>query len=76
LRESLAVVGVGAAVGLAISLVLTRPLGRFLVPVLSPNDPLSLVATTVFLTAAAVAASLLPARRAARIDPIAALRHE
>jgi predicted permease len=76
LRESLAVVGAGAAVGLAISLVLTRPLARFLLPVLSPNDPLSLFATAVLLTAAAVGASWLPARRAARIDPIAALRHE
>lgn len=76
LRESLAVVGVGMVVGLALSLVVTRPLAAFLVPVLSPNDPLSLLATTAFLTAAALAASLLPARRAARIDPTTALRHE
>jgi ABC-type antimicrobial peptide transport system permease subunit len=46
------------------------------VPVLSPNDPLSLLATALVLTAAAVSASFLPARRAARIDPIVALRHE
>jgi predicted permease len=76
LRESLTIVAVGMIVGLGISLVATRPLAAFLVPVLSPNDPLSLVATAVLLTAAALAASLLPARRAARIDPMAALRHE
>jgi putative ABC transport system permease protein len=76
LRESLAVVGVGAVAGLGISLVLPRLLARFLVPALSPNDPLSLLATLVCLTAAALAASWLPARRAARIDPMAALRHE
>ncbi|MEX2302371.1 MAG: ABC transporter permease [Bryobacterales bacterium] len=76
LRESLAVVGVGAVAGLGISLVLTRLLARFLVPALSPNDPLSLLATLVCLTAAALVASWLPARRAARIDPMAALRHE
>jgi predicted permease len=76
LRESLGVVAIGAVIGLVISLVSTRPLARFLVPVLSPNDPLSLLATIVFLMAAALAASWLPARRAARIDPMAALRHE
>jgi hypothetical protein len=76
LRESLAVVGVGAAVGLTVSVFLTRPLARFLVPVLSPNDALSLVATTVLLITAAGVASWLPARRASRIDPMIALRHE
>jgi predicted permease len=76
LREGLAVVGVGAAVGLAISLVVTRPLAAFLVPVLSPSDPLSLLATAVLLSAGALAASVFPARRASQIDPMVALRHE
>jgi putative ABC transport system permease protein len=76
LRESLAVVAVGMLVGLGLAIVGTRPLAAFLVPVLSPNDPLSLLVTTAFLIAAALAASWVPARRAARIDPMEALRHE
>jgi predicted permease len=76
LRDSLAVAGIGLSIGLAISFFATQPLARFLVPDLDPHDPLSLIATALLLTAAAMAASLIPARRAARTDPMAALRHE
>jgi predicted permease len=76
LRDSLAVVGMGMAVGLAIALPATRLLVAFLVPGLSPNDPVSLIATVLLLGSAAVAAGYLPARRASRVNPAVALRCE
>jgi putative ABC transport system permease protein len=76
LRDSLTVVGAGMLVGLAIALPATRLLVEFLVPGLSPNDPISLIGTVLLLGSAAVAASYLPARRASRVSPTVALRYE
>ncbi len=63
------VLGFGAALGL------TRFLRDMLFD-LSPTDPVSLAAATVFLAAVALLAGWLPARRAARVDPVSALRRE
>jgi ABC-type lipoprotein release transport system permease subunit len=57
------------------ALVLTRLLTTLLYQV-SPTDPVVLTEGTVLLAAVAVGAGLLPARRASRIDPLDALRHE
>jgi ABC-type antimicrobial peptide transport system permease subunit len=43
---------------------------------MQPNDPLSIAGAAATLLAAAILASYAPARRASRIDPMAALRHE
>ena len=68
-----------AAVGVAIGVVGALTLGRFLSWVLydvQPTDPLTLVAVTTVLLAVAALASWLPARRAARVDPVVTLREE
>jgi putative ABC transport system permease protein len=66
---------IGIAVGLASAMVATRFFKSLLFEV-SPTDPLTFGAIALLLAVSALAASYLPARRAARLDPLAALRHE
>jgi putative ABC transport system permease protein len=73
--EGMSVAIGGAAAGLAAALVLTR-LMRSLLYGVGPTDPVTYAAVAVLLLAIALSASYFPARRAARIDPIAALRQE
>ena len=65
----------GTAAGIGGSLMLTRFIARLLYGV-PPVDPLTFVAVTLLLTTVALAACLIPAFRAARISPVAALRQE
>ncbi len=75
LREGLTLCGVGAAIGLALSLALGRLLSGMLYGV-NGLDPVVLVAAPTFLAAVALLACWLPARRAARVAPMVALRAE
>ena len=75
LRQGLLVASIGIIVGLATSLALTRLLRGLLFDV-APNDPVTLLVVTLGLLVAALAASWIPAWRATRIDPMAALRNE
>jgi len=75
LRRSLTQLAIGVAIGLAAAVALGRVLQSFLVQT-SAHDPLTLLSIVVVLTVVAIAASLLPARRATRLDPLIALRHE
>ncbi|HLM97871.1 MAG TPA: ABC transporter permease [Bryobacteraceae bacterium] len=74
-RGNMAWVLAGLSVGIAGSAALTRLLGNMLYEV-RPLDPLVLGAVVLLLAAVALFASYIPARRAAKIDPIAALRCE
>jgi len=67
------IAGVGA--GLLGSLLLTRFLQTLLFDT-KPTDPLTFGALTILLAGVALLASFIPARRASRIDPLLALRHE
>lgn len=75
LRRAMALSLVGVAIGLAASFAATPLLAEFLYGV-KPHDLLTLVLVSSVLTAVTFFASYVPARYAARIDPMQALRHE
>jgi predicted permease len=74
LREGALLVGIGLAIGIACALVASKVVESFLT--VSPSDPVTYVSVTAVLTAAALAACYVPARRATKVDPIVALRYE
>ncbi|HET9752410.1 MAG TPA: FtsX-like permease family protein, partial [Myxococcales bacterium] len=74
-RESAAVVGAGLAAGSVAAALCARLYAGLLFGV-PPSDPLSLLAALLVLCAVGLAATLVPARRAARVDPAVALRAE
>jgi len=75
LGEGLALAGIGLTAGVAGALVSTQLL-RSLLFEIYPTDAATFAAVAVFMTLIAAAACWIPARRAMRVDPIVALRHE
>ena len=73
LRHGLLLTGAGIALGVAMSLALTRVMSALLFGV-GPMDPVTYLAVAAGLAAVALLATWLPARRASRVDPILALR--
>ena len=74
-REGVALVVAGIGIGLAGALALTRFLSSLLFGV-GPRDPLTFAAVSLLLIGVALLAAYFPARRAAKVDPIVALRYE
>jgi putative ABC transport system permease protein len=75
LRQSLAMILIGIAAGLLGAIAAARLLHR-LVEGMQPAEPLTFAAMIAILFATALLASYIPARRAARVDPVEALRQD
>jgi putative ABC transport system permease protein len=75
MRQGLRLIAAGLALGLAGTMALTGLIESLLFGV-SPSDPATQLLVVAILTVVAVAACWMPARRAARVDPIVALRYE
>jgi ABC-type antimicrobial peptide transport system permease subunit len=75
LRQTLVMLVVGIAVGLILSFAASRSVASLIFG-LAPTDPLTLAGAALFLITVALLASYIPARRASRIEPMIALRHD
>jgi predicted permease len=75
LRQGIVLAVVGAAVGIGVALGVTRYLASMLYNV-HASDPMTMASVAILLTLVALAACYIPARRATRVDPMIALRHE
>ena len=75
LRQVVVLATVGLAIGVPVAFGTSKLVASFLFGI-KPNDPLALSAAVAILLAAAILAGYAPARRASRIDPMVALRHE
>jgi ABC-type antimicrobial peptide transport system permease subunit len=75
LRESALLILAGVAVGLPVAIAAARMISSRLYG-LKPADPLTIAGTILLLAAVTGLASYIPARRATKVDPLVALRHE
>jgi macrolide transport system ATP-binding/permease protein len=75
IRETMSLVGAGALVGVFAALAASRAAITLLYGV-SATDPVSIAGALAVLGTAALFAGWIPARRASRVDPMTALRHE
>jgi predicted permease len=73
-RETVPMVGAGLAAGLLVSAALTR-FARSMLYEIQPDDPTTFLSVATILATIAIVAAYLPARRAARVDPVSALRN-
>ncbi len=74
-REALTLVVIGIAIGLPVALALVRGI-RSVFYGIEPHDPLTMIGAAVIMVTVAALAAWIPARRAAKVDPMEALRYE
>jgi predicted permease len=74
-REALTLAAIGVAIGLSVALALGRLIQAALYGI-EPYDPITIIGTIVIMVTVASLAAWIPARRAAKIDPMEALRYE
>jgi ABC-type antimicrobial peptide transport system permease subunit len=75
LREAVLLVAFGAVIGFPLALALWKPLNSLLYEVPSA-DPIGIGITMLLIVLGSLAASVIPARRATRVNPVEALRYE
>jgi macrolide transport system ATP-binding/permease protein len=75
LRQSIAIIALGLAIGLAAAFAGTRAIANLIIGI-KPTDPVTFASVAVLLSAIAIAACWIPARRATRVSPLTALRYE
>ena len=75
LRETLLLVGLGLAIGIPAAMIASRLIASELFG-LQSRDPITVLMASLLTASIAVLAGFLPARRASRVDPMVALRHE
>ncbi len=75
LREALILTAIGIAIGLPVALALVRGM-RSVFYGIEPHDPITIIGTVVIMVTVAAMAAWIPARRAAKVDPMEALRYE
>jgi predicted permease len=75
LKEGMVLVGVGVVLGLVFASLITRPMAGLLMGV-APSDPITFMSVALLLVGVSALAAYIPARRIAKADPMAALRHE
>ncbi len=74
-KTGLVLVSLATPIGLVGAVTLSRVM-QGMVFEISTNDPVTLIGVSLFLAVVALAGCYLPARRASKVDPIEALRHE
>jgi ABC-type antimicrobial peptide transport system permease subunit len=75
MRQVVRLLALGVPIGAALALLAGRSAGALLFK-LEPHDPTTVVSACVLLVVVALAAGVVPARRASRLDPLASLRSE
>ena len=74
--DAIRLLAIGLTAGAAVAWFVTAPLAAFLVPGLTPADPLTFGVVLILMVATGALATWIPARRAAGIEPVTALRVE